>query len=69
MTKVLKDDLIEDLDRMSQDEVEFCLIHKDGEIEKLELFITDGNYIYAKKNGNGEDGDIITIGLSRKQDA
>lgn len=56
-------DLVEDLYRAGGAELEFHLIDKDGNTKKLEQFITDGKYLYAKKDKDGNPTDVIVLGL------
>jgi hypothetical protein len=58
-------DLLEDLYRMGKTEIEFHHIDKDGNSKKLELFITDGKYLYKHKDKDGNDTDIIILGLEK----
>ena len=55
-------DLLEDVYKAGGTEVEFHLIDKDGNTKKLDLYITNGRYIYEKKDDTVED--IIIIGLT-----
>jgi len=57
-------DLLEDIHRCSGDEIEFHLIDKEGNAQKLELCIsTLGKYLYTKKDKEGNNTDILILGL------
>lgn len=62
-------DLLEDIHRFGQTEIEFHLIQKDGNTKKLELYITMGKYLYKKKDIHGNDTDIIVLGLTDEKNA
>lgn len=58
-------DLLEDINRFGEDEIEFYLIDDNGEMKKLELHILDdGRYLYKKLDENGESTDVVILGLN-----
>ena len=60
-------DLLNDLDKFGENEIEFYLAEdKDGgDMIKLELFLCDGKYLYKKKDENGNNTDIVILGLTK----
>lgn len=62
-------DLLEDIHRFGQTEIEFHLVDKDGKTKKLELYITLGQYLYKNKDVHGKDTDIIVLGLTEEKNA
>jgi len=58
-------DLLEDLQKYGETEVEFNLIDVDGNTQHLDLFITDGKYLYSKKDKDGNATDVLILGLEK----
>jgi hypothetical protein len=65
---MLIEDLMQDLYKANANEVEFNLINQNGEVQKLELFITMGRYLYPKKKADGSITDIVILGLIKPED-
>lgn len=57
-------DLLEEINKFKENEIEFYLMDENGNARKLNLFICDGNYIFKHKNKDGNDTDIIVLGLT-----
>jgi hypothetical protein len=65
-------DLLEDLQRHGEEEIEFYLTEgKDKEdMIKLEVFLCDGKYLYIKAEENGElVENVIVLALTRAKNA
>jgi hypothetical protein len=65
-------DLLEDLQKHGEDNIEFYLAEDidGGEMTKLEVFICDGKYLYTKHEKDGKVIDnVIVLGLVRAVDA
>lgn len=56
-------DFLEAINKFGEENIEFRIINKDGEIKKLEPFITDNHIIYPLKDENNSDTNTIVLGL------
>jgi hypothetical protein len=56
-------DLLEDINKFKENEIEFRLIDKNGDLKKLDLCLNMGKYLYKMKDEDGNDKDIIILGL------
>jgi hypothetical protein len=57
-------DLLEDVHKFGEEEIEFGVFDKDGNMKILSLYIFDnGKYLFKMKDRNGNDTNIIILGL------
>lgn len=62
-------DLLEDLQRHGEEEIEFYLV-ENSKMTKLRVFVCDGEYLLKKHDMNGDFVDsIIVLSLTRATDA
>jgi hypothetical protein len=57
--------LLEEIQKFSGEDIEFWTINRDGEmIKKLDLFISDGRFVFGTRDVNDNFTDTIIVGFN-----